>query len=588
MYNRYVMQFINETRSIIHSDTRVVPPTSTKVPAVNQSLSPHNNYMGGDSYYPENPLAKLKLVLLSSFLGEPSYYSREKSPITNPGIIPEEIRPYMVNPDTRDRKTQFFEAAIEALNSDFKGTLDLAYRARHEFLMRKSPMQLLAIAAEHPGRIIFNDTYPGAFRKIVMETCILPADMIAILNAWKSLKGSKSQFPSFLKRSFSDRLESLTSYHAAKYPRDCRDVIRICHPSPTPLIRELMSTGKVEVNNASTKWETLRSCGMSWEEVMDTLNWRLPHMAALRNLRGFATSVRDENLIRRYCQMLEAGVDSGKQFPFRYISAYEAVIAATKPSCEQTPKKYKCKPVEPLRVSDLAIILEGLEKCIQKSIANHPKLDGDVVVLSDNSGSAWGAITSEYGTRTVSEIGNLSALITALSCTGRGMIGLFGDKLLEYEVDKSRSLLVQYEEIKQLAGCHGYNVGLRTENGIWLFFKRAMDRPDKYRFDHFFCYSDMQAGHGGLYGCDSMIDAKWLFHGGLERDRPYIHVPKLLDDYRKNINPRMSCFMIQTAGYNDTIMPQSTYRGAILSGWTGKEVVYADQVLKMWDEIDRI
>lgn len=584
------MQFTHETSSIITSDTRGVPSTSTIVPAVVPSQSPHANHMGGDSYYPENPLTKLKLVLLSSFLGEPSYYSREKSSITNPGIIPERIEPYLVNPDTRDRKTQFFEATIEALNSDFKGTLDLAHRARHEFLMRKSPMQLLAIAAEHPGRVIFNNTYPGAFRKIVMETCILPADMIAILNAWKSLKGSKSKFPSFLKRSFSDRLESLTSYHAAKYRRDCRDVVRICHPSPTPIIRELMSTGKVDVEDASTKWETLRSRGMTWPDVMDVLNWRLPHMAALRNLRGFAASVRDEALLRRYCQMLEAGVDSGKQFPFRYISAYEAVIDASKSSCKQAPKKYKCKQVEPLRESDLACIEEWLEKCIQKSIANHPKLNGDVVVLSDNSGSAWGTITSEYGTRTVSEIGNLSALITALSCTGRGMIGLFGDKLLEYEVDKSRPLLVQYEEIKKLIGYQGNYVGGSTENGIWLFFKRAMDRPDKYRFDHFFCYSDMQAGHGCLYGCDSMMDAKWLFHGTYtqKNHRPYIHVPKLLDDYRKNINPRMSCFMVQTAGYNDTIMPQSTYRGAILSGWTGKEVVYADQVLKMWDEIDSI
>ena len=56
--------------------------------------------------------------------------------------------------------------------------------------------------------------------------------------------------------------------------------------------------------------------------------------------------------------------------------------------------------------------------------------------MSDNSGSAHGCFTSTYGSNTVAEIGNLSALITAMSCTGRGTIGLFGDRLLEYEAVK--------------------------------------------------------------------------------------------------------------------------------------------------------
>lgn len=111
--------------------------------------------------------------------------------------------------------------------------------------------------------------------------------------------------------------------------------------------------------------------------------------------------------------------------------------------------------------------------------------------------------------KTVADIGNLSALITALSCTGRAMIGLFGYKLLEFEVDKTKPLLQQYDELRELAGNKGNNVGLSTENGIWLFFKRAMFNPEKYRFNHFFCYSDMQAGHGELYGLEDEIEAKW-------------------------------------------------------------------------------
>ncbi len=42
--------------------------------------------------------------------------------------------------------------------------------------------------------------------------------------------------------------------------------------------------------------------------------------------------------------------------------------------------------------------------------------------------------------------------------------------------------------------------------------------------------------------------------------------------------------MVQTAGYDDSVLPQSTYRGAIMSGWTGNEVVYAKNILDIWDK----
>ena len=46
--------------------------------------------------------------------------------------------------------------------------------------------------------------------------------------------------------------------------------------------------------------------------------------------------------------------------------------------------------------------------------------------------------------------------------------------------------------------------------------------------------------------------------------------------------------MIQTAGYDNTILPESTYRGAILAGWTGNEVVYAKELSKLWDELENV
>ena len=122
---------------------------------------------------------------------------------------------------------------------------------------------------------------------------------------------------------------------------------------------------------------------------------------------------------------------------------------------------------------------------------------------------------------------------------------------------------------------------METENGIWVFFKNAFNCFYKNRYDHFFCYSDMQAGYGGLYGNDDEMPEKWKWDTSRKMD--YINVNELLKEYRRKINPKLNAFMVQTAGYNDTILPQNTYRGAIFSGWTGNEVVYTKELIKLWD-----
>ena len=54
------------------------------------------------------------------------------------------------------------------------------------------------------------------------------------------------------------------------------------------------------------------------------------------------------------------------------------------------------------------------------------------------------------------------------------------------------------------------------------------------------------------------------------------------------INPKLNTYMVETAGYDNTILPETTYRGAILSGWTGNEVVYANQLCKLWDQLESV
>ena len=44
-------------------------------------------------------------------------------------------------------------------------------------------------------------------------------------------------------------------------------------------------------------------------------------------------------------------------------------------------------------------------------------------------------------------------------------------------------------------------------------------------------------------------------------------------------NPKLNVFSVQVAGYDNSVTPENIYRGAILSGWTGKEVLFAQKII---------
>ena len=579
--------------------------------SITMNTTEMTNFMGGKSFKLFNPLNRLKLVAFSSFLGEPTYYQpleRDEAYIedfkTNKNNNKlQQLKDYLLIPTDLgvSRNTTFYNAVNAALDFDFVKTLELAVQCRNEFLMRRSTAQILAIAASHPNRVDFNEKNPKLFRDILVKCWLLPGDAIACLDAWKALFGSKTKFPSFIKRAYEDRLKDLSAYQQEKYRKESISMVRLAHPSKSTLKQNdtlpvLMTDGHLELDDKDIKWETHRSTGKSWLETLESMDWYMPHMAALRNIRGFAGSDPGIENMTKYLEMLLSGVKGGKQFPFRYITAYEQMKTSfekmenqinneEKPVEEQNKKRKREKPPVVVLVEYRDIIIEYLEKCLQMSMENYPQLEGHVMALSDNSGSAHGTMTSSYGSQTVSDIGNLSALFTAYRATGRGVVGVFGDDLKFYEVNKTKSLLSQYDEISHL----GSTVGSSTENGVWLFFKWAFENPSENKFDHWFCYSDMQVGHGGLYGKDlDIINKGFLWGDKCSNSSLYIDIHKCVDKYRMEINPKLNTYMVQTAGYDNTILPESTYRGAILAGWTGNEVVYAKQLCKLWDELERI
>lgn len=535
---------------------------------------PTVNFMGGISYKLD-PIQTLKMIAASSIFGEPQYYRNTKAFSSYVKIrkeIPDRLFANYISSD-KTVEDVFTQAIDDALTYDFYATLKVAVELRKEYNMRLNPQVIAVRAAIHPKRKEFTEKHHGVFNALeqeIMRRADEPAMQIAY---YIFINGSKANMPSILKRAIAAKLEKLSPYEVNKYKNaeiGMVDTIRIVHAS-SPVLSDLLYN-HLTVDDEEQTWEQLHSQGASWKEIISRIN--LGHMALLRNLKNIANELdemvpADEIFIRDLLTQLKNGVIKGKQFPYRYHSAY--------------------KKIKSIIVPFKTIILDTLEECIDISIDNMKKLPGKTVALTDNSGSAWGAITSEYGTTTIAEIDNLSSVI-AVRSSDSGYVVKFGDTHKRYDISRRNGILSIAEEINSPKG---YDVGHGTEGGIWEYLQWAID--NKEHIDNLFIFSDCQAGTGELYGTDEQAEKymnKYLY-GERKTGRygtrlwPYIDVYKMISEYRRLVNPKVNVFCVQTAGYDNTLLPQYTYRFAALYGWTGKEVQFANEYIKQWNDIER-
>lgn len=517
------------------------------------------NFMGGTSYK-INPLDTLKMITASSIFGEPSYYreSRGSRAYAENALV----RGFTILGSAFDgKKTEdIMESAIDAaLDYDFCGTLEWAVTLREQFYMRLNPQIIMVRAALHPKRKDFTTECPARFAEVnekVMRRADEPMSQMAYYLYQNG--GKKNNIPSILKRSWASKMSGLNAYNINKYKNHeigMINAVRLCH-AHSDFIDELMTTGTVQVMDDEKTWEQYRSEGKSWEWIIENCN--MGHMALLRNIRGMFSEIDNIELCKKYMQKIKDTVIGAKQFPFRYYSAIRAVRSS---ACNHQP-----------------IIIDALEECMDISLQNYPKLKGKTMCLSDNSGSAWGTINSEYGSVTIAEIDNLSSVITA-ACSDEGYVGEFGDRLRVTPISKRQGVLNQAQK---MSSDRGHYVGGSTEGGIWEFFYNAIEK--KEHWDNIFIYSDQQAGHGGLYGTSA--HKRQYGNLGFGTDRDMINVFKLVLEYRKKVNPKVNVFSIQAAGYDNVVIPEMAYRTAIMYGWTGREAEFAQKYIDLWEDVE--
>ncbi len=125
-------------------------------------------------------------------------------------------------------------------------------------------------------------------------------------------------------------------------------------------------------------------------------------------------------------------------------------------------------------------------------------------------------------------------------------VGLFGDKLIVPQMNRSAGLFDNYKIINKEA----QKCGASTEAGIYHMFQKMV--KEKIMVDTVVIFSDCQIGDG----------CAWYGVGGAY-ERSFM---KLFSEYKK-INPAFRCYSIDLKGYGTTVFDGSVIK---ISGWSEK------------------
>jgi len=334
-----------------------------------------------------------------------------------------------------------------------------------------------------------------------------------------------------LKRGIAKAFRKFDEYQFAKYNRDgeikLRDVMFLTHPNPRGVdgenlyykiannLLEIPDTWEVALskNDGRTKKE-------KWEELVE--NKSLGYMALLRNLRNMLEVGVVMHPVLAQLTNRDAILKS-RQFPFRYLSAYEAI-----------------KEVADFSVRD---VMEALDFAITTSISNIKGFDNQKVFIAcDVSGSMQGKM-SDYGSIKTADIGLILGMLLQYK-SDKVMTGVFADRFQIVNTPKS-SILANIESLQRAT----YNVGGST-NG-WTVIDYLI--KNKVMADKVMIFTDCQ-----MWDSDNTwgyVDSKSF--------RQYWAT------YQR-MNPAAKLYIFDLAGYGTMPVDLSTPNVYQISGWSEK------------------
>jgi hypothetical protein len=331
--------------------------------------------------------SELFLLAVANMVGQDTFYEKAKS-----------------------RDDRFSSLVREVAVQDSAWFLGFVGWLRNEAFMRSAS---IVAAAEGVKALLDSGHVPGVPRALVAASMARADEPGEFLAYWTSKYGKN--IPAAVKKGVEDGARKLyNEYSLLKYDTDkafrFADVIQLAHVEANdvkqndlfkyaldrrygnaisvPQSLDMISTRanlmsapvekRKQLIGTQAGMQTLSRAGMTWEALsgwlqgpMDTQAWtavipNMGHMALLRNLRNIADARVSSATMKFVLAKISdpEQVAKGKQFPFRYLAAYQANKGNLK-------------------------IAAALEEALNASLSNVPSLAGRTLILVDRSGSMF-------------------------------------------------------------------------------------------------------------------------------------------------------------------------------------------------------
>jgi hypothetical protein len=590
-----------------------------------------HQHVPGRAFEVSNPSVKLIHTIGGGFFNEPKYYDSNRSYIDfarelqSKGRISSRI---LDDAGLTEQAREIIETAqAVALGEDGAEPEDLLIIAswardpEHGLKLRTTPQILLALAAASPKTKPFVRQYATSIIK-------RPDEIMQVFAAFRHLfqndgKGRhRGSLPHSLRKGLAEviarsSLYGLLKYNNTKERPHLADILRMVGGSKKMPRRrnkegQILTDGwplsksvyRYIVNGDVTddapemikarhqffrleKFEDFtpelqKAAGLTWENIRSKFGIKTPQsaadrelnrkvwetcipqmaeMALTRNLRNFEEAGISQDAWDAVYEKLGSVKDT-RQLPFRFFTAYRATKSTEAQSL-------------------VAMQLDA-------SCENVPHLEGDTLVLVDNSGSAVGCGVSGKSSLRVSDAGNILAAIVAKRFGRHATIGVFGDSSIWVPFNQADSCISIKEKIDRIAqhdersehsalgignarrGGYGYGyghdftrgkgVGGGTETGLWFAIDDVTKR--KVRFDRIILLSDLCCYTQGNINCGFDM-SKYFGKGGDKAT-----VQSMLDKYRQQVNSQVHVYSINLSGHGHSQLREGDDRNHLLSGWS--------------------
>lgn len=376
---------------------------------------------------------------------------------------------------------------------------------RNEAFMRSASI----VAAVEGAKALYEAGAMNGTPRALVAASMARADEPGEVLAYYESKYGKN-FPAYLKKGVADGARKLYSeYSLLKYDTDSKgyrfaDVLQLAHVKPKDsrqsdlfshaldrrygnvngipdtlgMLRKrslLMDETDVSERRAVIKrsdaGDILKQAGMTWEALsgwlngpMDAKAWEavipsMGYMAKLRNIRNFLQAGVSPAVLRTVLSDLSdpEQVAKSKQFPFRFLSAYNANKGNLK-------------------------VAAALEEALEASLSNVPALSGRTLILVDRSGSMFGYHRTDQEL-TMADKAAIFGSALALRAEDATLVQ-FGSTAAEISFRKTDSVLPMLNKYRSLGGTS-------TAAAVKQFF-RGHDRV--------VIITDEQYGGYGYYG----------------------------------------------------------------------------------------